>query len=263
MLYIMAFNYEEVGIPIALLVDDNKKAKNWTTLYLAEEKLLKNVDTPLKEVKLIKESQHFQPIPNKNTERSINYVTGSSGSGKSHWSKKYIEEYHRIYPKREVYIFSALKDDKTLDKLKYLKRIKLEGSFITDEIDVGIFKDSMLIFDDTDTIDNKIIRHKVYSILGQVLQTGRHFNISCIYTSHLATDKNNTKLILAETHTVTIFPTGLGGRSIKYLLEQYFGLDRIAIQKIKKLKSRWVTIYKSYPMCVVSEKDAYILNAED
>jgi hypothetical protein len=259
----MAFNFEDVGVPIALLIDTNKKAKDWTTLYLAEDKLLKNVDTPLKEVKLIKESQYFQPIPNKNTERSINYVTGSSGSGKSHWTKNYIEQYHRIYPKRDVYIFSALKDDKTLDKLKYLKRIKLEGDFLTDTIDVSIFKDSMLIFDDTDTIDNKFIRNKVYCILGQVLQTGRHFNISCIYTSHLATDKNNTKLILAETHAVTIFPTGLGGRSIKYLLEQYFGLNRIQIQKIKKLKSRFVTLNKTYPMCVVSEKDAYILNADD
>ena len=161
----MAFNYEEVGIPIALLVDDNKKAKDWTTLYLAEDRLLKNVDTPFKEIKLTKESQHFQPIPNKNTERSISYVTGASGSGKSHWSKKYIDEYHRIYPKRDVYIFSALKDDKTLDKLKYLKRIKLEGEFLTDQIDVKIFKDSMVIFDDTYTIDNKIVRNKVYCIL--------------------------------------------------------------------------------------------------
>ena len=259
----MAFNYEEVGIPIALLVDDNKKAKDWTTLYLAEDRLLKNVDTPFKEIKLTKESQHFQPIPNKNTERSINYVTGASGSGKSHWSKKYIDEYHRIYPKRDVYIFSALKDDKTLDKLKYLKRIKLEGEFLTDQIDVKIFKDSMVIFDDTDTIDSKFLRQKVYSILGQILQTGRHHSISCVYTSHLATDKGNTKLILAETHSVTIFPTGLGGRSIKYLLEQYFGLDKIQIQKIKRLKSRWVTILKTYPMCVVSEKDCYLLNTED
>jgi hypothetical protein len=260
----MAFNYDSVGVPIALLIDDLKKSKDYKTLYLAEDRLIKELDNEgFKEMKLVKESQHFQVIPNKDTERNIHYVTGASGSGKSFWTKNYIEQYHKMFPKRNVYIFSALNEDKTLDKLKYLKRIKLEGDFLTDTIDVQIFKDSMVVFDDTDTIDNKFIRQKVYSILGQVLQTGRHYNISCIYTSHLATDKNNTKLILAETHSVTIFPTGLGGRSIKYLLEQYFGLDKIQIQRIKRLKSRWVTIYKTYPMCVISEKECYLLNGED
>ena len=260
----MSFNFEDIGVPVASLIDDvKKKKKDNKTVYLAEERLLPQLDDGFKQMKLLKESQHFQIIPNKDTERNIHYVTGSSGSGKSYWTKNYIAEYHRLYPKRSVYLFSALDEDKTLDKLKYIKRIKLSGEFLTDTIDVQIFKDAMVVFDDTDTIDSKFIRQKVYSILGQVLQTGRHFNIDCVYTSHLATDKNNTKLILAETHAVTIFPTGLGGRSIKYLLEQYFGLDKIQVQRIKKLKSRWVTILKTYPMCVVSEKECYLLNCDD
>ena len=259
----MSFNFEDIGVPVASLIDDVKKKKDNKTVYLAEERLLPQLDDGFKMMKLIKESQRFQIIPNKNTERNIHYVTGASGSGKSYWTKNYIAEYHALYPKRMVYLFSALSDDKTLDKLKYIKRIKLEGDFLTDTIDVQIFKDAMVVFDDTDTIDNKFVRNKVYSILGQILQTGRHFNIDCVYTSHLATDKNNTKLILAETHAVTIFPTGLGGRSIKYLLEAYFGMDKIQIQKIKRLKSRWVTILKTYPMCVFSEKECFLLNCDD
>jgi len=68
---------------------------------------------------------------------------------------------------------------------------------------------------------------------------------------------------LNEAHSVTIFPTGLGGRSLKYLLDSYMGLDKEQIKKIKKLESRWVTITKTYPMCVLSEKEAYILNPKD
>ena len=63
---------------------------------------------------------------------------------------------------------------------------------------------------------------------------------------------------------MVIFPSGLGGRSIKYLLDNYFGLDKDQIKKIKKLNSRWVQINKGFPMSVISDKEAYILNsAED
>ena len=47
---------------------------------------------------------------------------------------------------------------------------------------------------------------------------------------------------------------------MKYLLDSYFGLDKDQIKKIKKLNSRWVTIMKTYPMIVMYEKGAYILN---
>ena len=50
---------------------------------------------------------------------------------------------------------------------------------------------------------------------------------------------------------------------MKYLLDQYLGLDKEQIKRIKKLDSRWVTIMKSYPMIVLSEKEAYVLNPKD
>jgi len=99
--------------------------------------------------------------------------------------------------------------------------------------------------------------------LNSVLETGRHFNVEVIYTSHLATDGHATKRILNECNSVVIFPSGLGGRSIKYLLDNYFGLDREQIKRIKKLNSRWVSINKGYPMSVISDKEAYVLNDPD
>ena len=65
-------------------------------------------------------------------------------------------------------------------------------------------------------------------------------------------------------NTITIFPHGLGGRSLKYLLDQYLvGLDKHQINKLKNLKSRWVTIIKGYLMVVLSEKECYILNSNE
>jgi hypothetical protein len=96
-----------------------------------------------------------------------------------------------------------------------------------------------------------------------VLETGRHFNTEVVYTSHLACNGKDTRRILNECKSVTIFPSGLGGKSIKYLLDNYFGLDKEQIKKIKKLNSRWVTIQKGFPMLVMSDKECFVLNTEE
>ena len=260
----MALNFEGEGSQLGLLEDTNEKdKKNWKVLSITANTA--GVVTPLREVRLKdKPNLHFQVTPDKKIERSIRYVTGASGSGKSYWTKTYIEEYHRMYPKREVYIISSLSDDTTLDKLKYLKRIKIhEPDFMADSLTAEDFKDSMLIFDDTDCLVNKHLKNKIVGILNSVLETGRHFNVEVVYTSHLACNGKDTRRILNECKSVTIYPSGLGGKSMKYLLDNYFGLDKEQIKKIKKLNSRWVTIIKGFPMVVMSDKDAFILNVED
>ena len=95
-------NFEECGTAIALLENkDEKDKKKWKSLYLTDKP--KECSAPFRDLKLKdKPSLRFQNIPDKKTERSIRYVTGASGSGKSYWTKAYADEYHRLYPKREV-----------------------------------------------------------------------------------------------------------------------------------------------------------------
>jgi len=252
-------NVENQGQAIALIQDTDKKKAN--TLLSIEPKK-ENVVNYMKEFKL-KDSQHFQQIPNISVERNILYVTGASGSGKSYYTKNFVDQYKKIYPKREVYLFSSLSDDSSIDKIKNLRRIKLTPEFLNDDITAKDFKDALVIFDDTDCITDKRVKLKVNGILNSLLETGRHFSSSVIYTSHSACNGADTKKILNECHSITIFPTGLGGRSLKYLLDQYLGLDKAQIARVKHLNSRWVTIVKSYPMVVLSEKEAYVLNVSD
>ena len=83
------------------------------------------------------------------------------------------------------------------------------------------------------------------------------------FVTHSACNGAETKLILNESNFITISPHVLDGRSLKYLLQEYLGLDRHQMKRLKNLSSRAVTILKSYPMCVISEKDAYVLNIGD
>ena len=253
-------NFEEIGHTVALLENkDEKDRKKWKSLYLTDKP--KDCSAPFRELKLKdKPSLRFQNMPDKQVERSIRYVTGASGSGKSYWTKAYADEYHRMYPKREVYLISSLTDDPTIDKIKNLHRIKLNDDFLREAVTAEDFKDCMLIFDDTDCLINKNMKTKVEGILNSVLETGRHFNVEVIYTSHLACDGRATRRILNECKSITIFPSGLGGKSLRYLLDNYLGLDKEQCKRIKHINSRWVTISKTFPMNVTSEKEAFILN---
>jgi hypothetical protein len=205
------------------------------------------------------ESDPFRLAVNKETERQIAYITGPSGSGKSYFTRQFIEDYRKAYPKRSVFVFSSLSDDTTLDKLKYLKRIKIkEDKFLNTPLSAEDFQESLTIFDDCDCITNKVIKKKIFDILNSILEVGRHFKTSCVFTSHVANAGIDTKRILNESHSITIFPKTLGSRSLKYLLDSYLGFDKEEIKQLKKCQGRWVTICKTFPMVYFSHTELFI-----
>ena len=255
-------NFENIGTPVAIIKREGK-TKNPPTLYIASKNVDDEPNQIYEEFKL-KNTDKFQPIPNPKTERQILYITGASGSGKSFYTQLYGNEYKKMYPKRDVYLFSSLDDDSSIDKIKGIRRVNIKTpDFLTDNITAEDFKESLVIFDDTDCLTNKPIKNKVNSILNSILETGRHFNVSCVFTSHLPCAGNDTKRILNESHSITFFPHSLGGRSLKYLLESYLGLDKQQIKRIKKLDSRWVSVVKSYPQIVISEKETYTISHQN
>ena len=94
-----------------------------------------------------------------------------------------------------------------------------------------------------------------------ILNTSRHERVSVIFTSHLSCAGNETKLILSEALSITISSKNAGNRSLKYLLDSYFGLDKFQINYIKNVKnSGWVTIIKTYPSVLMSEKEVVVIN---
>ena len=213
-----------------------------------------------RQLKIANDSK-FQHVPDTTKEREILYITGPSGSGKSTYTRKYLEQYKKKYKNREIYLFSSLPSDESLDKIKP-KRIKLDESMYTDPIKVDELSESICIFDDIDVISEKKVREVVYDVLNQVLEIGRHYKIHCVVTNHLPTNGKDTRRILNEAHTVTYFPHSAGGK-IKYMLEEYVGLDKKQIAYMKKQNSRWATIYKNYPQCYAVEHEIGLLNIHD
>jgi hypothetical protein len=257
----MSLNLEHLGIPIATIISNNteQKKKNQQIISLDDNGDARN---PFNDLVLTDTNQKFQVIGDPNRERDIIYVTGRSGSGKSYFMKEWVNNYYKkMYKKRQVYLFSALKEDPTIDQINGLNRIILDTDFLNEnEITVSDFAESCVIFDDTDVITNKQIRDKINHIMDEILQTGRHHKISCLISKHTCCNGKDTKMILNESHQYVIFPQGLGNKSLKYLLDSYMGLDNQQIKRIKSQRGRWVSINRStFPMTVVSEKECFIL----
>lgn len=208
----------------------------------------------------LKGDAKFVQIPDPKI-RPVLYITGPSGAGKSTYCKNFAKEWLKQNKKGEIFVFSSLKDDESLDEIKKLSRIKLDESLFDDPIDIDDLKDSLCIFDDIDVINNKKIRSAVYSILDQCLEIGRHSNIGVLVTNHMATGGNSTKRSLNECQTITFFK-GTNTYGLKYLTEKYLGISKEQLKYIKKLKSRWITVFKNYPETVLAERDIYTLNQD-
>lgn len=259
-------NFEGVGKIIAVIKDERepkketKKNRPNQELYVCDNKDAKDIRYSAETSIRLPEGYRFQYSVDRDIERQIVYIAGSSGSGKSHWCRQFIAEYHKAYPSRPVYIISALTEDTTLDKLKYIQRVKLTPELLEDELKSCDFADSLVVLDDCDTIANRKIRKKVLEIQSDLLSTGRHYNVSVLVTTHTPCSGLESKLILNECHACVIFPSGLGGRAKSYLLEAYLGLDKRQIKKLNDIDSRSICFIKGYPQVVLAEQDAYILN---
>lgn len=254
----MALNIEAVGKPIAMIETKNKDHKK--LIFINDKK--DGIMHPFTDLSL-KDDDKFQQVPS-HEGRQILYITGQSGSGKSVYTANYAKQYAKMYKSNSIYLFSALDDDGSIDKIKGIQRVNIMSpEFLTTELDSKDFADSLCIFDDCDVIKNKEVNKKVHAVMDSMLQIGRHHNTSVIYTTHTATNNRETKVILAEAHSITIFPKAMGNSSLKYLCDAYLGLDKKEIKALKRVQGRWVTIFRSYPKVVMGEQIMFIPSEAD
>ena len=207
----------------------------------------------------ISNDSKFQQVANTTKEREILYITGCSGSGKSTYTRKFIEEMRKVKKDIPVYLFSSLPDDESLDSIKP-KRIILDDSLIDDPIDIKEFADTVVIFDDIDVLTNKKIREEVYKIMNQGLEIGRHYRINMVITNHLPSNGKDTRRVLNESSSFTYFPHSANAK-IRYFLENYVGIDKKMINYFKKQSTRAVTFFKNFPMLYLTDHEVGLINA--
>jgi Sec-independent protein translocase protein TatA len=201
------------------------------------------------------------PLPNKKVVEKI-YVSAPSGAGKSTWCGNWIKEFKKVFRDDEYFVFSTINRDKVLDKHDPI-RIPLTEDLLVNPISPNEVENAVVVFDDVDTITNPKIRNNIVGLRDWLLEQGRHFNTRMLMTSHLLMNYSATRRLLNEATAVVFFGKCGSTYHIKRFLKQYAGLDKKQIKRILNLPSRWVALYKTYPMYILYEKGAYLLSNDD
>ena len=113
------------------------------------------------------------PLPNKEIVEKV-YISAPSGAGKSTWAGNYMKEYRKMFKDDDIYVFSSIEKDKSLDRNDPI-RITLDEDLIQDPINPAEISNSLTVFDDTDTIQNARLKHSVAVFRDWLLEQGATF----------------------------------------------------------------------------------------
>lgn len=211
----------------------------------------------------------FQPIPSVHEEkRDIYYIAGASGSGKSYIARTIANNYKKMFPEREIYLISKLDYDETLDKMDVPPK-RIDYTTLKDNpLDINELSNSLIIFDDYDTITPKKDLDAVLNLINDIAIMGRKHheeqgNISMLCLTHYLTNYKSTRLILNEANFFIIYPQATSYHALYYLLNTHVGMTKEDIKKMKKLNSRWVLIHKNFPQYMLSQHNCKILNIDE
>ena len=202
-------------------------------------------------------SLNFNPDPEK---RSIYYIAGASGSGKSYIAKHLSELYQKLFKGRPVYLVSKLKEDETLDGME-IRPIRLNIEKLTENPmkDLEPLRDCLVIFDDYDTLTGKEAK-AVQQLIDDICIMGRHTVTSILILSHHLSNFKKTRLCLTEATHFVVYPQSTGAHALNYFLKTYVGMGPKEVQAIKSTGSRWLCIHKNFPIYYVTETEAGLLN---
>lgn len=163
-------------------------------------------------------------------DRSI-LAIGASGAGKSHLLGKIALHDKRNRP---VVLFSKVRDDSSLkniknQKLKDNKSRLIEIPLMTADDLVELpteddLKETICLFDDVDALGGEMGEF-VREYRDNLLEAGRHKNISSMSTSHILNNYNRTKTMLNECEYCATYPNASRVSSDKYLK------DRLGLEK--------------------------------
>ena len=244
------FNLEKVGEKIAV-INNSVRYKRKNKIYLNKDILMS--EDIIKESNDIKiENGEIMLSPDKDTERITMYCCGSAGSGKSYFVAQYCEQYHKTFKNNPIFLISENDSDPAFDSKDYIKRIIIEDLY-ENPLDWREFENCMVIFDDIDSIKGKLGK-TVDALRDKLLKNSRKFKVSVVSTSHDACGQS-LKSVLNESKIIVFFMLNYN-RSLKYLLENYLGLDKNTILKLKKTSdsSRWTAYVKGYPSYLIQQK---------
>jgi hypothetical protein len=178
-------------------------------------------------------------------------IAGPSLSGKSTISATIIRSYLKQHPKNDVFLFSNVGADASIDRVKPT-RIKIDENMVDDPIDVTELNNSICIFDDITSVGRPSILKSVQNLRNSVFAVGRHEHIDCISTNQILLNGHESVGTIKNSSIVILFPQEDAG-SVENYLKRYRGFSKERIKDILDLDTRWLLITKYVPQFILYE----------
>lgn len=252
-----------------LLEDGKEKVKN---RELIVDPVLQNIeesDIKLIESKYLNDEKlgYIRYSPTGDELIEISYVYGPNRSGKTYYSANYAKLWSEIFIDWPIYLFSRREKDKVLDDIQSLRRVEIDERLVTEPLSMTDFENSLVIFDDIDTIVDKKICLAIQKLRDDIMETGRQKMIYVINTSHLAMNWKPTRTVLNEANSYTLFPRKGNYEHNFKILRDKMGLKTKVIRDIIEkpdglaYKGRWgwVTVYRDSPQYLIYENGVRLL----
>lgn len=202
-------------------------------------------------------------------ERRADIIFGSSGSGKSYFAyHSIIKPYKQKYKDRPVYLISPKDDDPLFKEGNGIIQLCIDDDNFVDEdkIDLDELGDaetgegSLVLFDDIESIADTKLKKGVYDLMNNILIRGRSMNISICVIVHIALGGASTKILLNESKTFTFFPGRSPTKTIKYVLEEYGGMEKKQVEKILSIRgTRAITYNKTWPSWIMTDNSLTLI----
>jgi len=197
------------------------------------------------------------------------YIAGASGVGKSSFSAQFVLEYHIKYPENKIYMYSTHQAEHAYSRLpieyQELKTLLPDSipppgsnSPSNEPPTVQDFKNSLVLFDDVDNLQDKNLQNAVNGLQSDLLANGRKYHVSVMIIAHQLMNYKQTRNILSECYRVVFFPQSSKYHVNRYL-KTYAGIQKSDIDRIMNTRSRWICLQTTVPNIVMAEHDVFIL----
>lgn len=225
-----------------------KKAKS-----IIREKTMKNIE--------LNDGGKMNICPDSKPERI--YISGANGSGKSFIAGVYMKEYHRLYPKNNIFMFSIHDYDESYKDIKMI-RLDLKDPTLTDEpLDHLKFKNCLIVFDDTDSLQDKKLQKWIDTLEKALLTDSRKYGVYMLCLNHMLMNYTKTREKINECSRYVLFPSSGSTYHITRFLKVYCSMSKDQIKKVLTTPSRWVCVSLTYGQYVLYDTGAYLLSTSD
>jgi predicted AAA+ superfamily ATPase len=183
-------------------------------------------------------------------------ITGPKGVGKTQLVKLLAYIYHKRYPNNRVIIFCGIKGlyndlpyaiNVDLDEVAEEETEKFKSDF-SGIPDTSEFKNSLMIFDDTERHCNPKIERMLYQLVNVLAQNGRNFNLCLLVVLHQLNKGLQSSTLLGEADSIVIFPKACNVNTYNTIVN-HFGMDKVMAKQLFLHKDEhFVLIHVTIPM---------------